>query len=111
MRPLISFLPSCVSLIVLISSGSLSSSQSSHLLFGASRWNAGSGTEKTLEFVSRKLSDVLQGKTAEISDPPPIDLLCSHISDVSEVESQYCNFRHGLLKAIYDTGYTGSSYS
>ncbi|KAF5384925.1 hypothetical protein D9615_001402 [Tricholomella constricta] len=53
--------------------------QSSHLLFGVSRWLAGYGSQETFDFVAKKLQDVLNGRTVEISDPPPIDLLCSHI--------------------------------
>ncbi|KAF8078759.1 ER-golgi trafficking TRAPP I complex 85 kDa subunit-domain-containing protein [Lyophyllum atratum] len=57
--------------------GLLPPSQSSHLLFGASRWDAGSGSQETLDFVSKKLRDT-------VSDPPPIDLLCSHMSEATQ---------------------------
>ncbi|RDB28485.1 Transport protein particle subunit trs85-1 [Hypsizygus marmoreus] len=63
---------------------SLAPSQSSHLFLGASRWGAGAGSQETLDFVCRKLSDVLHGRTVEVSDPPPIDLLCSHISETTQ---------------------------
>lgn len=58
--------------------------QSAHIFFGAAPWDDGSGTRETAAFVSQKLKDVLYGRDAEISDPPPIDLLCNHIAKVKQ---------------------------
>ncbi|KAG5652297.1 hypothetical protein H0H81_005519 [Sphagnurus paluster] len=58
--------------------------QTSQLLFGLSLWGAGSGSQETFAFVSKKLQDVLNGTTVETSNPPSIDLLCSHISEAPQ---------------------------
>ncbi|KAG5647603.1 hypothetical protein DXG03_008956 [Asterophora parasitica] len=58
--------------------------QSAQLLFGVNRWSRGSGSQETFDFVSKKLQDVLNGTTVENSDPPPLDLLCSHISEATQ---------------------------
>ncbi|KAF9462100.1 ER-golgi trafficking TRAPP I complex 85 kDa subunit-domain-containing protein [Collybia nuda] len=60
--------------------GSMLPSQSSHIILGANWCNEGSGSRDTLDFVTRKLNDVLQGATVEVSMPPPIHVLCSHLS-------------------------------
>lgn len=66
------------------SSGPLPLSQSTHLLFGANRLDdAGSDVQRTLDFISGKLGDVVQGRTLELSYPPTINLLCNHMSEVS----------------------------
>jgi len=49
---------------------------------GVTLWDDRSGSEETAAFVSRKLRDVLHGRVAEHSSPPPIDLVCSHLSKV-----------------------------
>ncbi|KAJ7103664.1 ER-golgi trafficking TRAPP I complex 85 kDa subunit-domain-containing protein [Mycena belliarum] len=59
--------------------GSLAPSQSSRLFFGANRWIDGTGSAETFDFVARKLQDVLLGKAAELSSPPPIDIVSDHI--------------------------------
>ncbi|KAJ6519689.1 ER-golgi trafficking TRAPP I complex 85 kDa subunit-domain-containing protein [Mycena sanguinolenta] len=58
--------------------GSLAPLQSSRLFFGANRWVGGTGSAETLDFVSRKLDDVLHGRQAGHFNPPPIDVLFSH---------------------------------
>ncbi|KAF8213184.1 ER-golgi trafficking TRAPP I complex 85 kDa subunit-domain-containing protein [Mycena galopus ATCC 62051] len=62
--------------------GSLAPSQSSRAFFGASRWVDGTGAAETLDFVSRRLEDVLQGRQLGRSSPPPIDVLYSHVAKV-----------------------------
>lgn len=57
-------------------------SQSSRIVLGASRWVEGSGSEETLDFVSKKLSAVIRGTEPDTLSVPPIDLHCSHISQV-----------------------------
>ena len=65
-------------------SGPLPPSQSTHLLFGANRLDgAGSDVQQTLDFISSKLGDIIQGRTLELSYPPTISLLCNHLSEVS----------------------------
>ncbi|KAJ7125714.1 ER-golgi trafficking TRAPP I complex 85 kDa subunit-domain-containing protein [Mycena crocata] len=60
--------------------GSLAPSQSSRFFFGANYWADGKGSVETLDFVSRKLGDVIHGRSVEPSGPPPIDVLHSHIA-------------------------------
>ncbi|GLB36017.1 putative ER-Golgi trafficking TRAPP I complex 85 kDa subunit [Lyophyllum shimeji] len=64
--------------------GSLPPFQASHLLFGTSQWDASPGSQETLDFVTKKLNAILNGKTVEASEPPPIDLLCSHMSETTQ---------------------------
>ncbi|KAJ7293446.1 ER-golgi trafficking TRAPP I complex 85 kDa subunit-domain-containing protein [Mycena rebaudengoi] len=74
--------------------GSLAPMQSSRLFLGASRWNDGSGSAETFDFVSRKLRDVLHGRTVESSNPPPIDVLCSQIAKTKSCRSVDAATRH-----------------
>ncbi|KAJ3516458.1 hypothetical protein NLJ89_g1109 [Agrocybe chaxingu] len=55
-------------------------SQCSKLILAAAQWSGGHGSRETVEFVSRKLSNVLKGGEPDSSPPPPIDIMCSHIS-------------------------------
>ncbi|KAH7928488.1 hypothetical protein BV22DRAFT_1082749 [Leucogyrophana mollusca] len=55
-------------------------SQTARMSLAASSATTGATAEQTIAFVSRKLSDVLHGRGIEPEDPPPIDLVCSHIS-------------------------------
>jgi len=72
-------------------SGPLPPSQSTHLLFGANRlYGAYSDVQQTLDFISSKLADVLQGRTPELSYPPTISLLCNHMSEVSFEHEALC---------------------
>jgi hypothetical protein len=77
-------------------SGSMSPSQSSRLAFGANRWEAGSDPQEVLEFVSRKIDDVLQGRQVDVSSPPPIPLLGSHLTKVS-----LCSFIFNLSQLLH----------
>ncbi|KAF8898889.1 ER-golgi trafficking TRAPP I complex 85 kDa subunit-domain-containing protein [Infundibulicybe gibba] len=61
--------------------------QSSRLLYGANQWLEGSGSPETTKFVTRKLVDILHGRTVEVSDPPPIELICSHIIKTDDAKS------------------------
>ncbi|EGO05173.1 hypothetical protein SERLA73DRAFT_68802 [Serpula lacrymans var. lacrymans S7.3] len=62
----------------------LSSHQTAHLFLGAStsskKPHNAEGITAIVNYASQKLSDVLQGHSIEPTDPPPIDLICSHIS-------------------------------
>ncbi|KAG6832288.1 hypothetical protein H0H92_003521 [Tricholoma furcatifolium] len=58
----------------------LPSFQSAQLLLGANPWDARTSAHKSLEFVSRKLQDVLSGRKVEAENPPPTDVLCTHIT-------------------------------
>ena len=60
----------------------LTPSQVLHLPLGVDRWENELDTQPTLDFVSNTLRNVLQGQTLEPSEPPPIDVLCSHVSKV-----------------------------
>ncbi|KAJ7275176.1 ER-golgi trafficking TRAPP I complex 85 kDa subunit-domain-containing protein [Mycena haematopus] len=60
--------------------GSLTPLQSSRLFFGVNRWLDGTGSTETLDFVSRKLQDVLHGREVGHSNPPSIDVLFSHVA-------------------------------
>ncbi|KAK7064334.1 ER-golgi trafficking TRAPP I complex 85 kDa subunit-domain-containing protein [Favolaschia claudopus] len=62
--------------------GALAPSQSTRSFFGASRWTNGSGSTETSDFVRSKLDDVLQGRDVEHSDPPPVDILYSHVTQM-----------------------------
>lgn len=63
--------------------GPLSPSQNTRLLFGAHRWEGSSDLGPILDFIRRKLSDVLHGHGVDASLPPEIDLLCSHTRKVN----------------------------
>ncbi|KIM47871.1 hypothetical protein M413DRAFT_211893 [Hebeloma cylindrosporum] len=60
--------------------GTVAPSQSNRSLLGASCWMEGSGSDETRAFVSTKLSGLLKGETIDLISPPPMDLVCSHIS-------------------------------
>ncbi|KAF8167761.1 ER-golgi trafficking TRAPP I complex 85 kDa subunit-domain-containing protein [Crassisporium funariophilum] len=84
--------------------GVVAPSQCSRILLGASHSPQGSGSRETLDFVSRKLSDILQGKEPDTSAPPPIDVQCSHISKASKRRSMQgaaiMNFIHTGRRAF-----------
>jgi hypothetical protein len=61
----------------------LAPSQLGRFTFGAEQWLDGEGKNESLEFVSKELGDVLQGNKVPPSDPPEIDLICSHLLEVS----------------------------
>ncbi|KAF8917701.1 ER-golgi trafficking TRAPP I complex 85 kDa subunit-domain-containing protein [Mucidula mucida] len=60
-------------------------SQSSRFFMGASRWENSQDPSHTMDFVTRKLADVLQGKPVDPSQPPPVELCCSHMPHKSDV--------------------------
>ncbi|KAF8846247.1 hypothetical protein BDN67DRAFT_986591 [Paxillus ammoniavirescens] len=63
-------------------SAPLQPAQSARLSFNASPLENTSCIETTCAFVSKKLADVLHGRTIEPGDPPPLDLTCQHTSTV-----------------------------
>ncbi|KAG7450664.1 uncharacterized protein BT62DRAFT_927934 [Guyanagaster necrorhizus] len=63
--------------------GLVQPSQSSHLYLGANQWKDAADPQESVKFVSRKLSDVLQGVPFEPSRPLPTRLYCSHMYKAS----------------------------
>ncbi|GBE78241.1 hypothetical protein SCP_0111240 [Sparassis crispa] len=61
--------------------------QVARLTLGATRWQGGSGSDPTIDFVSQKLRDVLSGNSPDTSEPPPIDLVCGHVSEDFTIRS------------------------
>ena len=61
----------------------LAPSQLGRFTFGAEQWLDGEGKKESLEFVTKELDHVLQGSAVPPSDPPEIDLICSHLLEVS----------------------------
>ncbi|KAJ7630805.1 ER-golgi trafficking TRAPP I complex 85 kDa subunit-domain-containing protein [Roridomyces roridus] len=74
--------------------GALPPSQCSRLFLGAHHWTDGTGSAETSDFVPRKLQDVLLGRVVETSNPPPIDVLCSHIAKSRTSRSTQAATRH-----------------
>ncbi|KAJ7038336.1 ER-golgi trafficking TRAPP I complex 85 kDa subunit-domain-containing protein [Mycena alexandri] len=74
--------------------GSLAPHQSSRLFLGANRWTDGTGSAETSEFVSRKLEDVLHGRSVHRSDPPPLDVLHSHVAKSKSSRPAHTATRH-----------------
>ncbi|KAF9010359.1 hypothetical protein BDZ89DRAFT_996309 [Hymenopellis radicata] len=60
-------------------------SQSSRFFMGASRWENSQDPSLTMDFVTRKLAGVLQGHPVDPSQPPPVDLCCTHMPHKSDV--------------------------
>lgn len=56
--------------------------QTTRLQFSAFPWSEGSGIERTRDFVSRQLNDILHGRPIDILSPPPMDLICTHTHKV-----------------------------
>lgn len=48
-------------------------------LLSANTWQEGKGALETKEFVASKLRALLKGDQADGSEPPPIDLACTHL--------------------------------
>lgn len=65
----------------------ISPHQIARLELGVSPWSERSRSEDTMQFIVRKLGDVLQGNQPEPTDPPPLDLLCGHVSAVDNIYS------------------------
>lgn len=57
---------------------SISPSQTARFVLGGDLWQEGEGKKETLDYLVRKLEDVLAGLPASSSEPPEIDLVCSH---------------------------------
>ncbi|TFK56961.1 hypothetical protein OE88DRAFT_1715773 [Heliocybe sulcata] len=53
--------------------------QTARFYFNADRWEEGKA-EETLQFVHKKLGDILRSRPIEQTSPPPIRLLCNHIA-------------------------------
>ncbi|KAF9076140.1 ER-golgi trafficking TRAPP I complex 85 kDa subunit-domain-containing protein [Rhodocollybia butyracea] len=73
-------------------SGPVFPSQSSRFVLGVNPWVNPSGCEETLDYVVRQLEDVVRGRAIGSSEPPPLDLCCSHVfqtqqSDDFEIQS------------------------
>lgn len=60
----------------------LAPSQTGHFTFAAEQWLDGEGKKESLDFVKEKLELVLQGDVPSPSEPPEVDLLCSHLLEV-----------------------------
>lgn len=56
--------------------------QLGRVLLHAARWDEGSGSAETKEFVIRQLGVVLEGRQMDSSNPPPLDMLFNHITEV-----------------------------
>lgn len=65
--------------------GTIPPHQCVRLLLEANPWHDGVGSQETLDFLSEQLGSVLRGEDVKSSDPPSIDLLCTHISKVNLV--------------------------
>ena len=69
---------------VVISSVDLPPSQVSRVAFGVKRWEDGAeGIEGTRKYVRRKIGTVLRGEEIDPSEPPPLEVWCTHFSGVS----------------------------
>lgn len=60
--------------------GCLPVNQTARFYFDADRWEEGSA-EQTLQFVHKKLGDILHSRSIDPSSPPSIQLFCRHLSD------------------------------
>ncbi|KAF8530987.1 ER-golgi trafficking TRAPP I complex 85 kDa subunit-domain-containing protein [Gautieria morchelliformis] len=58
--------------------------QTGRILLQAKHWDEGSGSGETTHFVIRQLGAVLEGRQAEPSNPPSLDLLFNHITEAEE---------------------------
>lgn len=66
------------------SSVDLPPSQIVRVGFDVKRWEDGSeGIEETRRFVRRKIGAVLRGGEIDPSEPPPLEVSCTHFSGVS----------------------------
>ncbi|PBK77412.1 hypothetical protein ARMSODRAFT_280722 [Armillaria solidipes] len=63
--------------------GLVQPSQSSHLYLGANHWKEAADPQESVKFISRKLSDVLQGASLDPATPLPTRLHCSHMYKAS----------------------------
>jgi len=52
--------------------------------FGVKRWEDGAeGIEETRKYARRKIGAVLRGEEIDPSEPPLLEVSCTHFSDVS----------------------------
>ncbi|KAL7285211.1 hypothetical protein ACG7TL_000304 [Trametes sanguinea] len=59
--------------------------QLANVTLGVSRWDSGTDPSEAREFVARKLKAVLQEETIDPSEPPPIELACTHMASGSDI--------------------------
>ncbi|KAI0686194.1 ER-golgi trafficking TRAPP I complex 85 kDa subunit-domain-containing protein [Earliella scabrosa] len=52
---------------------------------GASPWRGGAGATETRAFVARKVQAVLKGDQVDASEPPPLDLICTHLAQGANI--------------------------
>ena len=70
-------------LISLFLSVDLHPSQMVRVGFSAKRWeNGADGIDETKKYVKRKLGAVLRGEEIDSSEPPPLEVSCTHFSSV-----------------------------
>ncbi|KAK0478294.1 ER-golgi trafficking TRAPP I complex 85 kDa subunit-domain-containing protein [Armillaria novae-zelandiae] len=67
--------------------GLVQPSQSSHIYLGANHWKEAADPQDSVKFISRKLSDVLQGTSLDPAAPLPTRLHCSHMYKASHHRS------------------------
>ncbi|KAF6766545.1 ER-golgi trafficking TRAPP I complex 85 kDa subunit-domain-containing protein [Ephemerocybe angulata] len=84
------------------SEANLAPSQSGRFSSAAEQWLDGEGKKESLEFVLKKLDDVLQGNFITLSDPPELDLICSHLFEMPD--SQTKSFHSPSLQALLHAG-------
>lgn len=69
-------------------SGELAPQQLACATFGVSRWEeSNDGPQNTRDYVRQKLGAIMQGQELDLSNPPPLDLLCRHFSQVRDIKS------------------------
>ncbi|KAI0361180.1 hypothetical protein OH77DRAFT_1417397 [Trametes cingulata] len=59
--------------------------QVANVSLGARPWTGGAGATETREFVTRKIRAVLQEDPVDPSEPPPLDLSCTHVAPDSDI--------------------------
>jgi len=67
-------------------------SQSARISFGATSTGDCTSVNAVSAFVSKKLSNVLHGQVVAPDDPPPLELLCGHVSQTFAYETFVAHF-------------------